>query len=488
MNQISLGAGVQELILGLARHLTLGQWPGLISFSLFSLFVALAVWMGILTIRRIVVLNRLKVKIAKTGDGVGFQASLDEIERDLRRQKSGSARRLADAFSEFRETLLEPSRHGEANARNAFRPATFINLDDLHFGLGSWRVWPGLFVSIGLLLTFLGLIAALAATKQSIEVGGGDQQKMMVALEGLLDTASAKFTMSLTGLFCSILFTGCHRFCSLRLERAVSALNHAIERRVDFVSLEGIADRQLLAIKEQTSQQQLLNTELIAQLSKPLERMSLTGVEAIGAMATELGTSITTKLGTSLDQISERIDGAANTLNTLSSSLGDASKRFEESIERSVAGLDGVVRRIELVSNELATSAKSVAATATPVMETAKSTAETARALADGTVELVGATKQALHAERAIVVSSAESIETLIRTFEGRAKAYDGQLESAFKTYLDQVQSTLSELRTHDVSVHQRYADALHVLQTVIENARAFSPESQSVEPDGVDA
>lgn len=488
MDQISLGARLQETILGLARLVTLGHWPGLISLFLLALFIVLATWMGTLTIRRISVLNRLRTKISETGDGAGFQVGLDDIERDIRREKSGNARRLADAFSEFRETLLEPQKNGEANIRNAFRPATFINLEDLRFGLGSWKVWTGLFVSIGLLLTFLGLIAALAATKQSIEVGGGDQQKMIVALENLLDTASAKFTMSLTGLFCSILFTGFHRFCSLRLEHAVSGLNHAIERRVDFVSLEGIADRQLSAIKEQTSQQQLLNAELIAQLSKPLERMSLTGVEAIGTMATELGTSITAKLGTSLDQIAERIDGAAITLSGLSSSLGDASKRFEETVERSVAGLDGVVRRIELVSNELTNSAKSVAATATPVMETAKSTADTARALADGTVELVGATKQALHAERAIVVSSAESIETLIRSFEGRAKAYDGQLESAFRTYLDQVQSTLSELRSHDAGVHQRYAEALHVLQSVIEHARAFTPESEPVEVEGVDA
>jgi hypothetical protein len=65
-----------------------------------------------------------------------------------------------------------------------------------------------------------------------------------------------------------------------------------------------------------------------------------------------------------------------------------------------------------------------------------------------------------------------------VRAFEERAKAYDGQLENAFKTYLEQVQRTLSELKAHSDGVHDRYADALHVLQAAVENARTFIPES----------
>lgn len=482
MDLVALGTNVRETILAFARLITVDYWPGLISLSLFIVFVVLAVRMVAITIGRKQLLDRLSARIRKSGDAAGFQNELNDIEGELNSRKSSNSRRLASAFSEFRETLLEPSRNGGANVRNAFRPATFLNLEDLRFGLSGWRVWPGLFVSVGLLLTFLGLIAALANTKQSIAVGGGDQQKMMLALEGLLDTASAKFTMSLTGLACSIMFTALHRFCSSRLEHAISDLNHEIERRMDFISLEGIADRQLAAIKEQTAQQQLLNTQLIAELSKPLERMSATGVEAMGTMASELGTSLTATISASLDRVADRVDGAAATLNTLSTALGDASKRFEETLERSVGGLHIVVQRIELVTNRLSETAESVASTATPVMETVKSTAQAARALADGSVELIGAAKTAVDAERAIVVSAARSIEELIRAFEGRAKAYDGQLDKAFATYLEQVQRTLHELNSHSDGVHKRYANALEVLQGVIENARAFRPETASPE------
>jgi hypothetical protein len=83
-----------------------------------------------------------------------------------------------------------------------------------------------------------------------------------------------------------------------------------------------------------------------------------------------------------------------------------------------------------------------------------------------------------VEAEKTVVVASARSIEELIRAFESRAKAYDGQLEKAFSDYVGQVQRTLGELRQYSDGVHDRYADALQTLQAVIENARTFVPES----------
>lgn len=488
MGWVALGTNVRDAILALAQLITQEHWPGLVSSALFATLVVLVVWMIGITLRRRMLLDHLTSMVGASGGASGFQAGLNDIERKLKSRRAGDARRLADAVSEFRETLLEPARDGDANVRNAFRPSTFINLEDLRFGLSAWRIWPGLFVSVGLLLTFLGLIAALAATQHSIQVGGGDQQKMIEALERLLATASAKFTMSLTGLACSILFTLCHRVCSGALEHAVSRLAHEMERRMDFVSLEGIADRQLAAIREQTAQQQLLNTQLIAELSRPLERMTATGTEAISGMVTELGNSLTSNIRSSLERVSERIEGAAETLTTLSSTLGEASKRFEETLERSVVSLDGVIQRVEMVTEKLSSSAEGITATATPVMEIARSTAESARSLAEGSVQLVGAAKAAVDAERTIVVSSAKSIEELIRAFESRAKAYDGQLEKAFTSYLEQVQRTLGELRTHGDGVHDRYADALHTLQAVIESARSFHPESDVPKAEKVDA
>ncbi|MDR6290635.1 ABC-type transporter Mla subunit MlaD [Inquilinus ginsengisoli] len=478
MDWVSFGTNIRNFILDLAGLITLDYWPGLVSFGLVFVLVVLVLWIGVVTWRRWRVLTKTAKRVRATGDAAGFQRQLHDIQRELDRSASRPGRFLAASFAEFRETLIEPARDGDGHVRNSVRPSAFINLDDLHFGLSGWRVWPGLFVSAGLFFTFLGLIAALAQTQNALEAGGGDQALMITALEGLLKTASAKFTMSLTGLFCSIAFTLWQRLCSAKLESAVMALAHELETRMSFVSLEALADQQLAAIKEQTKQQQLLNTQLIAELSKPLERMTATGAEAIGGMVSELGQSLTASLGQSIATIAERIDGAADKLVDLSSALSETSERFKATLERSSSNFDALVQRIESAAGQLATSADSMNSASTPVMETARSTAESARALADGSKSLVDAAKVAVEAEKTVVVASARSIEELIRAFESRAKAYDGQLEKAFSDYVGQVQRTLGELRQHSDGVHDRYTDALQTLQAVIENARTFVPES----------
>lgn len=472
------GTWVKDGIFWAAQFITWDYVPGLISLALLVLLAILVCAISAIALQRRGLLRKAARRVRAAGDAAGFQSQLHDIQRDLQEGGGSAGRHLAESFAEYRETLIEPPRHGEGHVRNSVRPSAFFNLDDLHMSLTGWRIWPGLFVSIGLLCTFLGLIAALAQTQASLEAGGGDQGQMIAALEGLLRTASAKFIMSVTGLFCSIVFTGVYRCWSAELESAAVGLAHDLEKRMDFVSLEALADQQLAAIKEQTTQQQLLNTQLIAELSKPLERMTATGTEAIGGMVNELGHTLTARIGASLDKVAERIDDAAEKLMELSSALGVTSEQFSATLGRSASALDILVERIEAAAGQLAASADSMNAASTPVLESARATADSARAMAHSTRSLVDAAKGAIDAERTVVVASAQSIEELIRNFEARAKAYDGQLEKAFATYVEQVQRTLGELRQHSDGVHDRYADALQVLQGVIENARTFVPES----------
>ena len=201
------GTWIKDGILAVAQLITRDFVPGLISLALLVLLVVLLSIMSIIAFRRRGLVRRAARRVRFAGDAAGFQSQLHDIQRDIRSSSGSDGRHLAESFEEFRETLIEPARHGEGHVRNSVRPSAFFNLDDLHMGLTGWRTWPSLFVSIGLLCTFLGLIAALAQTQASLEAGGGDQTQMIAALEGLLRTASAKIIMSVTGLFCSIVFT-----------------------------------------------------------------------------------------------------------------------------------------------------------------------------------------------------------------------------------------------------------------------------------------
>ncbi len=171
--------------------------------------------------------------------------------------------------------------------RNSIRPSVFFNLEDMGFSVSA-EVCTGLLVSIGLAATFLGLIAALQQTGESL--------RAVIRLRFASTYAVAircicKIYHVADGALCSIVFTAFLRVGGQRLEGTMRKLTHEIEIRMNFVSLEDLAERQLEAIVEQRDHMQKLNHDLIAAISKPLEN-------ALAASNTHVGTMV--------DDISDR--------------------------------------------------------------------------------------------------------------------------------------------------------------------------------------
>lgn len=48
-----------------------------------------------------------------------------EIEADIGRGGGADQRSLSECFAKYRETLIEPARHGEEHVRNSIRPSAF---------------------------------------------------------------------------------------------------------------------------------------------------------------------------------------------------------------------------------------------------------------------------------------------------------------------------------------------------------------------------
>src|SRR3546814_7555533 len=93
---------------------------------------------------------------------------------------------LRRTWEEFRETIVDPSADV---LQNSARPEHFfVNLGDSHRGL-NW--FANIFIAIGLLITFLGIIAALSTLDFS---GGVDA--MQERLNELMKVAGAKFWAS----------------------------------------------------------------------------------------------------------------------------------------------------------------------------------------------------------------------------------------------------------------------------------------------------
>lgn len=254
------GVLVRNGILSIASVLKNDAAPGFVTILLVAtLCFAVVRWRKLVKSRRNA-LSSIHSIIANTPEDQ-FSQHVTEIDASIAAaDKTEEQKNVAEAWKEYRETHVIDDRDGPPVVRNAVRPSQFFNLDDLHFTQGFWRIVPGLFVTVGLSLTFLGLISALNSMSTSLDDGGS------AALEGLLTIASAKFIMSLTGLCCSIVFTIWLRRGTSQLEKAVHSLNSLIEKRLTFISLEDLSIRQLKATIESREHFRKLGLEMVAEI------------------------------------------------------------------------------------------------------------------------------------------------------------------------------------------------------------------------------
>ena len=161
---LDIGLAVKNLVLFLAGLLKLEAAPGLVTLvMMLSLSVLVTLYVVTMVQRRNAVSWLLRL-LKGTGDQAGFSAGIDKFGHQVDVEGIvGSRRALSAAWGKYRETLVAHNEGGRVIFRNAVRPSVFFNADDLHFSVGNWRIVPGLFVSIGLFLTFLGLISALSS-------------------------------------------------------------------------------------------------------------------------------------------------------------------------------------------------------------------------------------------------------------------------------------------------------------------------------------
>jgi len=334
--------------------------PGVVALGIVVVLAVftLAFFREVLQRRRAVQwLDRL---IKNSPTGADFSRDIDVLSATIQDgSKNAQRRQLAAAWEKYKETLVPHEEGDTIVLRNAVRPSMFLNPEDLGFGLGFWRIVPGLFVSVGLFLTFLGLIAALSTMAQGAEIDSS-------VMRQLLSVASAKFIMSLTGLFCSIIFTVLLRSIYGRLERSIHNLCATIEERLTYISLEALAAEQLKATREQREHFRLIGMELVAEIGRPLreelpaaiqssiagamapivERVGKLGAEGVGDMVTGLSDKLTDSIGLALTEASQKISDAAERLGMLADRLDQSSGRIGSEME-------GVTERVAQAVEDL---------------------------------------------------------------------------------------------------------------------------------------
>jgi methyl-accepting chemotaxis protein len=348
-----IGVAVKSFILDVAGMLTADAAPGLVTLMLLGVLLIIVVAFVVSISSRRAALRWLKQLISESPNARAFSASLAKLDSRIEDEAITAERKsVATAWREYSKTLVAHETGGVVLWSNAVRPSTFFNVEDLNFVPAFWRIVPGLFVTIGLFLTFLGLIAALHAMDLTAD-------KVQASLRDLLTIASAKFTMSLTGLFCSIIFTVVLRLGASSVDAAVHGLCGALERRLNFLSLEALAVEQLAATREQHEHFRAFGAELVAELARPLreelpnaishsintaigpllDRVGKVGTDGVGAMVNDLSSRFSDDVGQALAKASAELVQAGDRIARISA-------RMDQSSGKVGTELDAVVGRL----------------------------------------------------------------------------------------------------------------------------------------------
>jgi len=349
-----IGTPIKDFVLGGSRILTAEYVPGIVVLLLVVVLVLTIYRLGAETVKFCRVAKAARLKIRSNDDTGLSRSDIEDLNGHfLKWARTGNReqKRFGVAWGEFEETLVPwQTAGGTEHIGNAVRPSVFFNLFDMGVSMTRWRAWPAVFVTVGLLLTFLGLIAALQQTDKILS--GGEAQE---ALGTLLTVASAKFIMSLTGLACSIVFGFVLRYCIVMREEALHEVCAEIESCLNFVSQERLAAEQLVSLRDQSEQTRTLITKKVSELNEPLrdaisegiatamgpvvQQIGTVGSDGVGAMVNDLSARFTEDVAGALGSVSDRLSNAGSTLEALAGKMDQSSSQMGGAMESAISRL-----------------------------------------------------------------------------------------------------------------------------------------------------
>lgn len=382
--------------------------------------------------------DALKAALGDSADPLSerqsFAAGFVDLSAAMGRQEPGS-HALVQAWREFQETFVDENADP---IRNTGRPSVFFGRVAPRLAYLTFA--SNVFVGIGLILTFIGLIVALGQAAQGMS--GDDVGAAKNALAGLLTVAGAKFFTSVAGLIASIWLRFVEHDLSKKSRGLTEQISSLLERGLLYVPPQRLAAEQLEVMKEQRDQLKTFNTDFAMQLG-----------DRIGAQFQQALAPMTSSISQMVDSMSEVTAG-----------IGDgARKAIEEVSGDQLRGLSEVLAtlglKIEAISAAVGSSGD-----------------EAARQIRDAGSDFAKA-----------AADIREAFDRLASQVDGMGTSLQAQGEAAAKAQGDVLQRTLEELSAAQTRSAEAIGSAVDGLRNAgLEAATTMQSEVQAALATGV--
>lgn len=276
-----------------------------------------------------------------------FSRRFNDIDAQMMEADDPEVLPLRRTWEEYRETIVDPSAEV---LQNSARPEHFfVNLGDRHRGL-NW--FANIFIAIGLLITFLGIIAALSTLDFS---GGVDA--MQERLNDLMKVAGAKFWASVGGIVASIVLRSYDYRFGKRINDGLSMLCDKLEHGMAYLPPQRIASEQLAQLKEQTPALRTFSEQLAAALDGALEKQMAPMITHLGSIQQGIdkisgggGEAVRDAIASSAGA---EMAGLADAIGAMTVSMATMSERIEKQTGEADRQIEEAVRRFGQASEEM---------------------------------------------------------------------------------------------------------------------------------------
>jgi methyl-accepting chemotaxis protein len=281
---------------------------------------------------------------------LAFAHRFNEIDEQMMEVAHPEALPLRRTWEEYRETIVDPA---SDILQNSARPEHFfINLGERHRGL-NW--FANIFIAVGLLITFLGIIAALSTLDFS---GGVDA--MQERLNDLMKVAGAKFWASVGGIVASIILRSYDYRFGKRINDGLSMLCDKLEHGMAYLPPQRIASDQLEQLKEQTPALRTFSEQLAAALDGALEKQMAPMITHLGSIQQGIdkisgggGEAVRDAIASSAGA---EMAGLADAIGAMTLSMATMSERLEKQTGEADRQIEEAVRRFGQASEEMRTA------------------------------------------------------------------------------------------------------------------------------------
>lgn len=453
LRRVSAAGGyVEEGVLNGALHWLLGvlslayvhEW--FVPFVLLPAMLAVAGWLHWKARREIGPYmaaaksraDALKTALGDSSDPIeqrhAFASNFITLSGEMEREGPGSGA-LVQAWREFQETFVDENADP---IRNTGRPAVFFGR--VAPRLAGLTFASNIFVGVGLILTFIGLIVALGQAAQGM--AGDDVGAAKNALAGLLTIAGAKFFTSVGGIGASIWLRAVEHGLSRNAKSVTDDICAKLERGLLYVSPQRLAVEQLDVMREQRDQLKTFNTDFAMQLG-----------DRIGAQFEQALAPMTSSISQMVDSMGEVTAG-----------IGDgARKAIEEVSGDQLRGLSEVLATLGLKIEAISTAVGS-------------SGDEAARQIRDAGSDFAKA-----------AADIREAFDRLAAQVDGMGTSLQTQGEAAAKAQSDVLQRTLEELSAAQTRSAEAIGSAVEGLKNAgLEAATTMQTEVQAALATGV--